>query len=48
MILVDMEFRKVAEILKNVEFNITAARKQVGETERTIRTLKDNGGGWVQ
>ena len=41
MILMDMEFEKVDEILVNVKVNIAAAREHAGEVERTTRTVKE-------
>ena len=43
VILMNMEFKKVAEILGNVEVNISEAREHVGEVDRKIRNVKDHG-----
>ena len=45
VILMDMDFEKVAEIMVNIEFNIALAREQVVEVERMTRTVKDHGRG---
>ena len=40
MILMDIYFDKIAGLLGNVEFDISAAREHVGEVERPIQTIK--------
>ena len=47
VILMDMEFEKVAELLGIIEVNIAVARKQVGEVENTTRDVKESGRGTV-
>ena len=39
----DMEFKKIADWLENVEINTTTARDHVGEIERGIRVVKERG-----
>ena len=41
MIVVDIEFENVAELLGNFEFNIAAAIEQMVKVERIIITVKD-------
>lgn len=41
IILMDMEFEKVADEMENVIVNTTAAREHVAEIERGIRTIKE-------
>ena len=41
VIMMDIEFDKVVEILGNVEVNIAEAREHVVEVDRTIITLKE-------
>ena len=43
VILTDMEFEKVAEILGNVEVSIASSREHVGDVERRIRIAKERG-----
>ena len=40
MILMDVEFEQVDEILRNIEVDIVAAREHTGEAERTTRNVK--------
>ena len=40
-ILMDDEFEKLKPLMPSVECNTTAAKEHVSETERTIRTLKE-------
>ena len=42
VILMDMEFDKVAEIMGNIEVNIEVERENMGEVERKNRTLKES------
>ena len=41
VIMMEIDFEKVDEILGNVESDIAALREHVGEVERTIRILND-------
>jgi len=39
--MMDMEFKKLVDLLPNVTINTTAAREHVGEIERKIRVIKE-------
>ena len=41
VILMDMEFESLSDVLELVQVNTTAAREHVSDIERDIRTIKD-------
>ena len=41
LVLMDMEFDKIRDVLSMVEVNTTAAQEHVPEIERRIRTIKE-------
>jgi hypothetical protein len=43
--MMDMEFKKLVDLLPNVTINTTAAREHVGEIERKIRVIKESARG---
>ena len=42
VVLMDQEFDKIVDEAPKVDINTTAAREHVGDTERTIRTVKEH------
>ncbi len=45
--MMDMEFKKMRDMLPNVTLNTTAAREHIGEIERKIRVIKERGRGTI-
>jgi hypothetical protein len=45
--MMDMEFKKLRDLLPNVALNTTAAQEQVGEIERKIRSIKERARGTI-
>jgi hypothetical protein len=43
--LMDMEFKKLKDVLPNITINTTAAREHVGEVERKIQVIKERARG---
>ncbi len=45
VVMMDMEFETLKELMDNVTLNTTAAREHVGEIERKIRVVKEQARG---